>query len=100
MGRVLSRSALVAPILSATAKPWSISSTPSPIRWIPTTRSSSPAHTSFIAVSMGCFDSAWRIGVKRVWYTVTRSCLARASGSLSPTLPTGGWANTTLGTCS
>ena len=88
---VLSKSALVAPICTATAKPCIISSTLSPIRWIPTYVASSPLQTSFIAVVTPCPDSAWRIGVKSVWYTVTLCCRSRAWRSVRPTVATGGW---------
>ena len=47
---VSSKSRLRAPIVSATAKPWIISSAPGPITWQPTIYSSAPTVTSFIAV--------------------------------------------------
>ena len=51
----------------ATAKPWSISSTPSPMACRPTTFSSRPTVTSFIAVFSGSAAKARSIGVKVVW---------------------------------
>uniref|UniRef100_A0A0K2U3B2 Uncharacterized protein n=1 Tax=Lepeophtheirus salmonis TaxID=72036 RepID=A0A0K2U3B2_LEPSM len=75
MAITLSKSALVAPIFTATENPCSISSHPRPIICSPTTFSSPPVQTNFIKVF--CFLSvrAWYIGVKTVEYTFTSSPL-------------------------
>jgi len=56
MATVRSKSALVAPIFTATAKPCIISSALSPMMWMPTTFSSLPAQISFSAVVTPCSE--------------------------------------------
>mmetsp|Transcript_4289 Transcript_4289/g.13525 ORF Transcript_4289/g.13525 Transcript_4289/m.13525 type:complete len:213 (+) Transcript_4289:235-873(+) len=100
MAQAWSKSALVAPILTATAKPCSISSAAMPITWRPTTRSSSPAQTSFIAIGFlaSSSHSAKCIGLKTDLYALTFASpyASRACGSVSPIVPIVGCENTTV----
>ena len=68
----------------------------------PTTFSSAPATTSFIAAGTLRVVNAWYIGVKRVWYTFTAPTPKRCTASVSvkPTVPIGGWLKMTVGTLS
>src|SRR5690606_14992808 len=102
MAMVAWKSASVAPIFTATAKPCRISSAASPTRCRPTTRFSSPTQ---MALNMLCCCTSARacsIGRKVVPWQLTASApkRSRASASVSPTLPSGGCENTTVGTLS
>ena len=99
-----SKSLFLAPIFTATAKPCSISPVPRPIKCSPTTFSSGPSHT--ILNSVGFFFASsdgkilYTMAANFVWYILIFSLpyLAMASGSVSPIVPTSGWAKTTVGT--
>mmetsp|Transcript_15793 Transcript_15793/g.63605 ORF Transcript_15793/g.63605 Transcript_15793/m.63605 type:complete len:250 (+) Transcript_15793:400-1149(+) len=95
-----SKSRRVAPIRTATAKPWSISSDIGPMQCSPTTVSSGPARTSLSPVL-----TLWSASLKAKSMLPKADCLtatlaapnfATASGSVRPTVPMGGCEKTTV----
>ncbi|MDT4867023.1 hypothetical protein FQZ97_1019130 [compost metagenome] len=97
---VSSKMRLVAPALSATARPWTISPASGPTMWQPRTRSVSASTTSFIRVRSWFSVSVSFMGRKRLSKVLTLWPLARAWSSVSPTVPIFGRLNTAVGMCS
>mmetsp|Transcript_23966 Transcript_23966/g.48729 ORF Transcript_23966/g.48729 Transcript_23966/m.48729 type:complete len:219 (-) Transcript_23966:833-1489(-) len=95
-----SKSARVAPMRTATAKPCIISSEKGPMQCSPTTVSSGPRSTSFSAVLTlaSAALSAYAMLENAACLTVIAASpnSARAAGSVSPMVPMGGWLKTTV----
>ena len=98
MATVSSKSRLVAPMRIATANPCSISSAPAPMMWQPTIFCSGP-DANELHVGVGLARRQGVVHGREVRdVDLDRVAVLRARfASLAPTVPMGGWVNTTVG---